>query len=61
MENDRYSREDLSDDLGAMVNAGILEIHIREDGEWVYSVSEIVKNMSEEEREELLLKVLGDG
>ena len=60
MDSEHYSREDLSDDLGAMVTAGILEINMREDGEWVYSVSERVKNMTDKEREEILLEILGD-
>ncbi len=51
---DRYSREDLDNDLGLMVRAGLLEINMREDGVWVYSVSEACKHMTDQEREELI-------
>jgi hypothetical protein len=37
-----------------MVRAGLLEINMREDGVWVYSVSEACKHMTDQEREELI-------
>jgi hypothetical protein len=47
---DGYSKEDLTRDLALMVSAGILDIHMREDGEWLYSVSPRIMAMSQEER-----------
>lgn len=52
--SDDYTKEDLSRDLSAMVAAGILDISIREDGEWVYGLSETAMKMTDEERMEAL-------
>lgn len=54
---DDYCREDLSKDLFLMVKAGILEVNMREDGEWVYSVSEKGRNMTDEEKFEALMNL----
>lgn len=45
-----YNKADLTRDLTMLVSAGILDIHMREDGEWLYSVSPRVMEMSQEER-----------
>lgn len=58
--SDDYTIDKLSKDLAAMVKAGLLDIRIREDGEWVYVVADRVAAMSEEEREEALLKMYED-
>ena len=57
---DDYTIDKLSNDLSAMVKAGLLDIRMREDGEWVYVVADRVAAMSEEEREEALLKMYED-
>ena len=33
-----------------MVKAGLLDINMREDGQWLYSASEASRNMTEEEK-----------
>jgi hypothetical protein len=58
--DDDYTKEDLSNDLAAMVKAGLLDIRIREDGEWVYVVTDKAAAMSEEEREQALLSMHDD-
>jgi DNA-binding transcriptional ArsR family regulator len=58
--SDDYTIDRLSNDLSAMVKAGLLDIRMREDGEWVYVVADRVAAMSEEEREEALLKMYED-
>jgi hypothetical protein len=58
--DDDYTKEDLSNDLAAMVKAGLLDIRIREDGEWMYVVTEKAAAMSEEEREQALLRMYDD-
>lgn len=54
---DRYNREDLEKDLTQMVKAGLLELFIRDDGEWVYSVPDAIKVMTEDEQAQLLLRM----
>lgn len=49
-----YSREDLDRDLHLMVKAGLLDIHIREDGEWVFAVSADAKTLTEDQIRERL-------
>jgi hypothetical protein len=52
-----YTKKDLQDDLGLMVTKGLLDISIREDGEWVYSLSEKAAAMTEQEREEAIIEM----
>jgi hypothetical protein len=40
-----------------MVKAGLLDVFMREDGEWVFNVTEESKNMTEEERANLLARL----
>jgi hypothetical protein len=56
--DNQYSRDELSDDLAAMVAAGILNINMREDGEWLYSVPAHIQEMPADEREAFLAHVL---
>ncbi len=53
-----YDRDDLSDDLTLMVACGLLDISMREDGEWLYNISEKAQAMTEEERELALEEML---
>ena len=57
MSSEKYSREELSRDLHLMVKAGLLDVFMREDGEWVFNVTEESKNMTEEERANLLARL----
>lgn len=52
-----YNRDDLERDLTLMVKAGLLELFMREDGQWVYSVPDAIKNLPEEEQEKLLIRM----
>jgi hypothetical protein len=49
-----YTKKDLQDDLALMVTKGLLDISMREDGEWVYSLSEKAIAMTEQEREDAI-------
>jgi hypothetical protein len=54
MEEETYSKEELQKDLYLMVKAGLLDIAMREDGEWLYKLTDIAKDMSEDEKMRLL-------
>lgn len=47
---EEYTPTDLEADLWRMVQVGLLEVNMREDGEWVYKVSDKAASMTEEER-----------
>ena len=53
-----YTKNDLIDDLALMVKAGLLDVRMREDGEWLYTISDAAKDMSEEEREEAIRRAI---
>lgn len=55
-----YDREDLSNDLFLMVKAGLLDVYMREDGQWVYDVSDAAKQMTDEEREHIITHLNDD-
>ena len=55
-----YGKEDVAHDLYLMVKAGLIDIKIREDGEWIYSASEKSKSLTEEELEEILSNLSED-
>jgi hypothetical protein len=52
-----YTKQDLQDDLALMVTKGLLDISMREDGEWVYSLSDKAAAMTEEEREVAIIEM----
>jgi len=54
MEEEKYSKDDLQKDLYLMVRAGLLDIAMREDGEWLYKLSDTAKDMSEDDKMRLL-------
>jgi DNA-binding transcriptional regulator PaaX len=54
MSLDKYNKDDLSRDLFLMVKAGLLDVSMREDGEWVYKVSEAALLLTEEEKSDVL-------
>jgi hypothetical protein len=54
MEEETYSKEELQKDLYLMVKAGLLDIAMREDGEWLYKLTDTAKDMSEDEKMRLL-------
>jgi predicted PhzF superfamily epimerase YddE/YHI9 len=55
-----YGKEDVAHDLYLMVKAGLIDIKIREDGEWLYSASEKSKSLTEEELEQILSNLSED-
>ena len=57
MEEETYSKDDLQKDLYFMVKAGLLDIAMREDGEWLYKISDSSKDMTEYEKIRLLEEV----
>lgn len=52
--DEKYSRDELEKDLYLMVKAGLLEVFMRDDGQWVYAVTEEAKKLTEEQTRELL-------
>jgi hypothetical protein len=54
MSNEPYEKEELTRDLTLMVKAGLLDIYMREDGEWVYKASDKSLQMTDEEKLEIL-------
>ena len=44
----------VSKDLELLVNARLVDIRMREDGEWIYSASEYSKSLTEEELTNIL-------
>jgi DNA-binding transcriptional regulator PaaX len=57
MSLDKYNKDDLSRDLFLMVKAGLLDVSMREDGEWVYKVSEAALLLTEEEKSDVLCRL----
>jgi hypothetical protein len=54
MEEETYSKEELQKDLYLMVKSGLLDIAIREDGEWLYKLTDAAKVMTDDEKMRLL-------
>ena len=48
-EDGEYNMKDLHSDIWALYRAGLIEARMREDGEWIFNVSEIAAKMSEVE------------
>lgn len=44
-----YDKEDVIHDLYLMVKAGLIDIRMREDGEWLYSASEMSKSLTDDQ------------
>jgi hypothetical protein len=57
MNSENYNKEDLSRDLFLMVKAGLLDVSMREDGEWVYNVSESSLLLSEAEKADIISRL----
>lgn len=53
---DDYTIEDLHADIWALYEAGLLDVRMREDGEWVFSASEKSLAMTQEEIEQAVAK-----
>jgi len=41
-----------------MVKAGLIEMRMREDGQWLYAISDAARNMSDEEREATIRRMV---
>lgn len=58
---DRYSMDDLKNDLDFLVRKGLIEVSgITDDGQWLYKATEASLKMTEEEREALIKSVLDE-
>jgi DNA-binding transcriptional ArsR family regulator len=44
-----YTKEQVAQDLRLMYKAGLVDIKMREDGEWIYFATEYAKALSQEE------------
>lgn len=60
MDDDEYTTEDLIKDLAMMVKAGLLDVRIREDGQWLYGMSDAAAAMTDEEREEAIRRMVDE-
>jgi hypothetical protein len=57
MEEETYTKEELQKDLYLMVRAGLLDIAMREDGEWLYKITDEAKNLSDDEVRNRLIDI----
>ncbi|MBV5279973.1 MAG: hypothetical protein J0651_01510 [Actinobacteria bacterium] len=57
MSSEDYTKDDLGRDLFLMVKAGLLDVSMREDGEWVYNVSESSLLLSETEKADIISRL----
>ena len=57
MHDESYTKEHVAQELAHLVKIGLLDITIREDGEWLYFPSEYSKTLTEDQ----LIALLGDG
>ncbi len=46
-----YTVDDLHEDIWLLYKAGLIDVSMREDGEWLFTASEASLNMSPEELE----------
>jgi DNA-binding transcriptional ArsR family regulator len=44
-----YTKEDVAQELAILVKAGLIDIKMREDGEWLYFPTEYSKTLTEQE------------
>ena len=44
-----YTKDDVAKELATLVKAGLIDVKMREDGEWVYHLSDHAKTLTEEE------------
>jgi hypothetical protein len=52
------SEDELSEALALLVRHGLLDLAIREDGEWLYGLSKDALEMSEEEKMDAIFQML---
>jgi hypothetical protein len=52
------SADELSEALALLVKHGLLDLAIREDGEWLYGLSKDALEMSEEEKMDAIFQML---
>lgn len=50
----QYTKEDVINDLAMMVKAGLVDIRMREDGQWVYSATEMSKSLTDDQLFDIL-------
>ncbi len=48
-DNNGYNMNDLHKDIWSLYRAGLIEARIREDGEWIFSISDKAASMTEDE------------
>ena len=54
MHDESYTKEHVAEELAYLVKVGLLDITIREDGEWLYFPSEYSKTLTEDQLTALL-------
>lgn len=51
------NKDELDEDLALLVRAGLVDIKMREDGQWLYSASQYSKTLTEEQIHNILINL----
>ncbi len=54
LNEEEQNRQQVQQDLVLMYKAGLIDVRMREDGQWVYFATEYSKSLSDEELNEIL-------
>lgn len=57
---EEYTKEQVAQDLMYMYKAGLVDIKMREDGQWVYFATDYAKSLRDEEINEILNNIYPD-
>lgn len=60
MKDKNITEEEIAEDLTLLVSAGLVDIAMREDGEWIYSASEYSKTLTEEQIMDIIISLSHD-
>jgi DNA-binding transcriptional ArsR family regulator len=53
LNEEEYTKEQINQDLYFMYKAGLVDIQMREDGEWIYTATEYAKGLTSEQLDEI--------
>jgi DNA-binding transcriptional ArsR family regulator len=54
LNEEEQNRQQVQQDLMLMYKAGLIDVRMREDGQWVYFATDYSKSLSDEELNEIL-------
>jgi hypothetical protein len=52
-----FTKENVAKELANLVKAGLVDVSMREDGEWIYSLSEFAKTLDEQQTLEIINQI----